>query len=325
MKQKVYFRADGNSSMGLGHLYRCAAVAEMLSPGYECHLFARDLSDALHRHLADNFAFLHSIPSDKTYRQEALEWSAGLDGSIILVLDGYNFTDEYQLILKSKNCRLVCIDDIHAYHFFADAVINHAGGLTAAQYSIEPYTQLYLGPEYAMVRKEFNEKPDLRNRKEDHVLISMGGADPNNDTVEVLKLAAKLCPSLTYNVLLGNAYRYRSILETEAAALQGLRLEIHQNLDVPALKKLMEKCGIAICAPSTVSFEYMTVGGEIYLHKIADNQADIFRFWTGEGYAFPFDMFRVQTRSAITAVLDRQHQTFDGKNRERLRRAITGR
>jgi spore coat polysaccharide biosynthesis predicted glycosyltransferase SpsG len=46
---------------------------------------------------------------------------------------------------------------MHAHHFVADAVINHAGGIEASRYSVEPYTQLCLGPAYALLRKPFIE------------------------------------------------------------------------------------------------------------------------------------------------------------------------
>src|SRR4030095_2375161 len=90
-----------------------------------------------------------------SYEEEAAEWTSGLKGDEIVVLDGYNFKTTYQQQIKSKGCKLVCIDDIHAYHFVADVVINHAPGIDAKQYSCEAYTQLYLGTKYVLLKKIF--------------------------------------------------------------------------------------------------------------------------------------------------------------------------
>ena len=90
-----------------------------------------------------------------SYKEEALRWVNALQGNEIVVLDGYNFDTVYQTEIKSKGCKLVCIDDIHAYHFVADVVINHAPDISREQYSCESYTKLYLGTEYLLLKKLF--------------------------------------------------------------------------------------------------------------------------------------------------------------------------
>ncbi len=36
-KTHVYFRAEGNSQIGLGHIYRCLALAEYLKDEFNLH------------------------------------------------------------------------------------------------------------------------------------------------------------------------------------------------------------------------------------------------------------------------------------------------
>ncbi len=36
-KPKIYFRADGNATMGLGHVIRSLALAEMSNDIFDCH------------------------------------------------------------------------------------------------------------------------------------------------------------------------------------------------------------------------------------------------------------------------------------------------
>ena len=45
IKKKVVLRADGNSKIGLGHVYRLLALAEMLKEDFECVLAMNDTDD----------------------------------------------------------------------------------------------------------------------------------------------------------------------------------------------------------------------------------------------------------------------------------------
>ena len=57
---------------------------------------------------------------------QALEGEEQGRGRATVVLDGYHFRLGYQQVIKEAGYALVCIDDIHAYPFIADLIINHA-------------------------------------------------------------------------------------------------------------------------------------------------------------------------------------------------------
>ena len=44
MSKKILFRADGNNEIGLGHVYRCLAIAERLNGKFECYFAIRQPS-----------------------------------------------------------------------------------------------------------------------------------------------------------------------------------------------------------------------------------------------------------------------------------------
>ena len=79
-----------------------------------------------------------------------------------------------------------CIDDIHAYPFYAKAIINHSGGLKPTDYQALPGTLFYLGLRYALLRDDFLQAARNRNHKRDpgNCLICFGGADPGNKTLD---------------------------------------------------------------------------------------------------------------------------------------------
>src|SRR5205823_4199042 len=109
----------------------------------------------------------------------AILLSENLNPTDIVVLDGYNFNTEYQQAIKNKGCKLVVIDDLHAWHQVADVVINHAEGITSPDYSAESYTQFCLGLDYVLLRKPFLQpKTSIRKiTSVKKVFISMGAAD----------------------------------------------------------------------------------------------------------------------------------------------------
>ena len=316
---KVFFRADGNSQIGLGHIYRCCALAQMLISDYTCHLVVKNIHENLKTEMLRYFNYCYEFGDNEIY-QEQIWWKEMLTGNEIVILDGYKFDTEYQTKLKKICSRLICIDDICAYHFCADAVINHAGGLSSSMYSKEPFTKLFLGPSYAMVRSVFWNRPSISSRSGNDIFVCLGGADPENSLMYVLKNALSENYFLNYHIVTGIAYQYERELKEFLSDRPAVRH--YRSLDADSIKTLMQKSAIAICSPSTVSYEYLSIGGELYLYPIADNQVNIYRYLTQASLAFPFDDFKIKEKKQVSEVLENQIRVFDGKSHMRIKEAI---
>ena len=92
-----------------------------------------------------------------------------------------------------RGVKLLCVDDMAHCHFVADIVLNQ-NTTDARIYSKEPNTQLLMGPEYALLRREFRlftEKKVIRNEIKD-IMITMGGSDEKNMTETILKWLLRL-------------------------------------------------------------------------------------------------------------------------------------
>lgn len=238
-----------------------------------------------------------------------------LSGSEIVVLDNYFFSTDYQKKIKCKGSKLVCIDDIHDKHFAADVVINHAGGIKKSEYSAEAYSQLFLGPEYAILRAEFlRKKENIGNE----VLISMGGADKNNDILSILRLLENRNKRYRYNVLVGDSYRHMDILE-DFIKDSSLSIEIYRNLTSTELSELMLKCDKFICPPSTISYEYLSLsGGEVYLKMIADNQKYLYKYFINNKIAFDVSALFIDDKVRVMNSFQNQEKVFDGMSHVRI-------
>jgi spore coat polysaccharide biosynthesis predicted glycosyltransferase SpsG len=280
-------------------------------------LVVRSISELLKSQILIYFDDIYDIEKENLKEDD---WWQKLTRTEIVILDGYHFDSFYQLGLKKFCSRLICVDDIHSFHFYADVVINHAGGVLPSFYDIEAYTKLFLGPSYAIVRSGFWEKPSHINRLDNHVFVCLGGADPKNDLVMVLQEALERRANLFYHIVTGSAYNYRA--ELEKIISKHPTTTHYENLDENAMKELMQKCPLAILSPSTVSYEYLSIGGEAYLHSIAANQIDIYNFFIKENLAFSFQEFRVNDGEIVKKTFQKQNEVFDGKSYLRIKKAI---
>ena len=324
-KFKLYIRADGNAQMGLGHVIRSLALAEMLSADFDCHFLIRMPIRLLIPQIKAVCEELIVLPEPENDLAEAdfLNHSV-LPPESLVVLDGYHFTTEYQRLLKKARHTLVCIDDIHASPFLADAVINHAGGAQPTDYETADYTKLYLGLSYLLARSPFRAAARKRvplEMREEAVFICFGGADPNNETLTTLQKCEALPTLKKCYVILGSAYLHQEALD-QFIAQSKLEIVKLNNLSAEEMVIYMQKCRAAITSPSTVAYEYLSVGGILYLKVIADNQKEVYQHALSTGLAFALEDYPQHDQELLQRALHLQKQLLDGEQDKRLRQVF---
>jgi len=325
MKPRVVFRADGNSQIGLGHVVRSLALAHMLQADFLCIFAIQNPSPAIINQIKESGAVPVILPENTDYASDALYSSQQvLKAADIVVLDGYGFDFEYQQIIKQATVSLVCIDDIQAYPFLADVIINQAGGINPENYQVQPYTKLCLGPTYALLRAPFLEaatKPrSVAAIKK--ILLNMGGADPENHTARLIQQITTQYSAINVEVVTGSAFSHPEALQELLSANPIITL--HQNLTAEAMCRLMQSCDAAILPPSSVSYEWCSVGGPLFLHQIADNQHYMQAFLLENQLAFslaelPYILNNPDQTNLIAAQMHKQKTWFNGQSRQKLR------
>lgn len=327
---KIYFRADGNSKMGLGHVIRSIALVDMLKSKFECIFIIRKPSSLLKAEILESCSTIIELENPESDIIEATAIAKKISKDDIVVLDGYHFDMEYQREIKKSSCKLVSIDDIFSCHFLSDVVINHSPGLDIDKYSIEDYTSLKLGVDYALLRKPFLDKGlEARNvEKIENVFVCFGGSDFNNITGKVVSALAGLKGRFkTINVVLGSAYLYEeqlnSLLKNKEA---GLRL--HRNLSAVGMANLMESCQLGIVPSSSILYEVCSVGMHVISGYYVDNQVNVNKGFSELNLVHSLgDFNKIEDLSLlIKNYLDdlnndqllNQAREFDGKSGERL-------
>ncbi|UOG76750.1 UDP-2,4-diacetamido-2,4,6-trideoxy-beta-L-altropyranose hydrolase [Hymenobacter tibetensis] len=324
---RLLLRADGNSRIGLGHVMRLLALAEILREEVaECLFLIREPDQELQHQLAAIGCRVLALPAQPLAEEAAWLVRHIVHSTDVLVLDGYSFTYSYQHTLRGAASHLIFVDDLHSFPLAADLVLNPAGGVKASQYELrQPGARLLAGPAYAPLRAAFREAAFLpaSNATPATVLVCLGGADPTHQTRHVATTLFALPAVQQVHAVVGSAYSGWEELHIWAS--QQPRLTLHRNLSADELVELMRCCGAAVCSPSTVSYEYCAAGGGLLLLlPIADNQHDINLFLLSAGLGIPYS----STSNALTALdagklaaqfRQQQRRVFDGLAPVRLR------
>jgi UDP-2,4-diacetamido-2,4,6-trideoxy-beta-L-altropyranose hydrolase len=266
----VFFRADGNASIGLGHLVRCMALADMLK-GYFSIIFVTFTTDskivAMLNQVANEVDVLTDSRSDNFLKR--------INANDIVVLDGYQFTENDQKNIKDKGAKLVFIDDLNQGVFFADVIINMALGAALLSYQAQTNCRFLLGPDYALLRKPFLE--EAKKQREiaplSSLFINMGGSDEHNVTLKVLKAAQTVSSLQKIHVVTGAAYPHYEQLR-EWAIQDDFRIELYSNLQASEMRDLLVSCQAIICPASGVVLEATSVGLAILSGHTAANQLE---------------------------------------------------
>ena len=137
----------------------------------------------------------------------------------------------------------------------------------------EPYTQLLLGTHYAMLRREFwpwrTWTRDFPPRPR-HILVTLGGSDPNNLTGQVLQAIEQLHdPEATFVIVAGaNSPHYPAL--AKAAATSTACIELRH--DVKDMSALMAWADVAISAGGSTCWELAFMGVPNLIVILAENQ-----------------------------------------------------
>lgn len=267
----VIFRVDGNNSIGMGHVVRCLAVAEMLTDDFDCHFAIVNPDTEIEKIILKTCKQI--IPLSN---QNITNFTSILTGNEIVVMDGYRFTSADQQAVKTTGCKLVCIDDLHQQHFYADVVINHAITDKAKEYSAEPGTLILTGSAYIMLRKTFVEAAAI-NRIIDsfsRAFVCFGGADKEELCYKVCQL---LPASVTQiNVLLGAAYLGDLKKFETLAQSKNISIQTHRNIEPEEVLALMMQSDFAMVAASGIAYECAAAGLPMITGFSMDHQKEFY-------------------------------------------------
>ena len=327
MKKKILFRGDGNDQIGLGHLYRLLALAEMLKDFYEFIFVTRE--DSLTSIFPTEYN-IKKISFSLGYEQEAEELAEEFNPTeYLIVADGYSFVSAYQKAIKKAGFTLIYIDDLAQEYMHADIVVNHSPSIKESEYRHEDYTHFALGIDYAMLRPTFLKAANesFNQQEANTVFVCFGGADKYNFTLKAAKALLKL--ENTIKIVLGAAYEHKEIYKLQKSFPE--KINLYKNLSEIELLKVMLSCSFAIAPTSTVLYELMCLRLPVISGYYADNQMLAYNWFKkrncilGIGDFKKFDFEKIdkiakdfKANETIKKMIKNQRIYFDGNQKQRF-------
>ncbi len=325
---KIYFRADGDSTIGLGHVSRCIALAEMLNPELECILITRS-PDLPILTVKPPFKKVISLDNQKSISEEASSIVVKyIQPNDILVLDGYDFDVNYQKTIKDSGSALVCMDDHARGEYNCDVIINHAMGLDETRFEVDTHTKLCLGSDYIVVRSPFLASVKKRKSTKEtpsSVLIAIGGADNNNLTLKIIEACEQIGNIKDISVL-------TTKLNYNADKIDPEKHRLYTDLNAEEVCNLMLYNDLIICPSSTIAYEALCTGMLVCCGYFVDNQKNIYSGLVDSGVAYGLGDLNPLTQDYLVKEIERlltdeslmndirhnQQEKIDGRSGERI-------
>lgn len=282
----IIFRTDSNPDIGSGHMMRCLSIADAGHKIGEACLFAiasnhfnDEIKDHGHEVLILNTDYKNMLSDLDRMRQLIKEQRPSA-----LFVDSYQVSYEYLFSLrescKSIGCKLIYIDDIVAFAYPCDILLNYNiyGSDKENEYKDLyqekgiPCPKLLLGTSYAPLRSEFQSLPKRIVKKQaQKILISTGGSDPDH-------FARDLAGYIVNNNSKFQHFRFHFIIgamnedKLEIEEVTALNDSIILHYNVQHMQPLMSDMDLAISAAGSTLYELCATQTPTITYILADNQ-----------------------------------------------------
>lgn len=282
MKKKIYFRADASVDIGYGHFIRTLALASILKEHFDCIFFT--VAPSSYQRTEIEKVCRCEVLCHDTHFEDFLSY---INGNEIVVLDNYFFDTLYQQKIKEKGSNLVCIDDMHDKHYVADIVINHAIN-ESEKFSVEPYTQLCLGYDWALLRKPFYDIVPSVVKESGSILnvaICFGGSDLYDFTDYFAQILLREKNIYQIQAIVGDGYQARKQLSSS-------KIQYLRNLSAKEMANVFHSVDLVILSASTVCLEALSCQALVAAGYYVENQKEVYADYVRERLVLPLGDLR---------------------------------
>lgn len=274
----VYIRTDGNETIATGNLRRCLSIARALLKRNAIPIFMVSDMTSISllqkmmkpEEIADHvFPIIHMQTDYRDPEKElgVMEHIISSHNVSYLLVDSGFATQPY-LAALGRLCRVAYLDDLQAFDYPVNLVINYEMGADRQFY--KSASQTLCGTAYAPLRRQFSEYSCHLWETVTDIFISTGGTDPFDIAGGLVRrmLDAGQWKDSCFHVVTGPMHIHKA--ELEALGQRNDRVMIHEN--VTEMAKLMSECDLAVSAGGVTLYELCAVGVPAVSYSMADNQ-----------------------------------------------------
>ena len=292
----ILIRADSSSQIGTGHIMRDLVLARQLRVQYphSTVIFATmELLGNINQRIIEAGYPCVTLKDDTRETLDVIIVQHQID---LMVIDHYGIDSDYECWIKTQHpmLTLLCVDDTYEFHH-CDILLNPNVYADEARYKgiVPEHCELRCGAKYALLREEFEfEKQQVREKNT--IFVGMGGTDPDNVTLEVLKVLDSVVP-IAINVVTSTANQNLDVLKDFIAT----RPQINLHINTTQVARLMNQACLAIVAPSVILNELLYLSVPFIAIQIADNQREMINYLKINNHAFLRNFNSVQLRKLL--------------------------
>lgn len=325
----IIFRADGNPTIGSGHVMRCLSIADAArDAGIECRFVVADkhfVQTTQNRGFACDV--LHTDYRCMEEEQAPLSELLRQYSPAAIMVDSYFVTANY-LAWLSQFADVAYLDDLAAFAYPVKTLVNYniygpeLGYEQLYQAAGVPVPRLLLGPQYAPLRKQFQNLPPREPPQEvKNIFVSTGGADPEHMALRIARQLESWPSVLQYqfHFVIGgmnpDVDALRTITKTHSW------IQLHEN--VQNMAELMYRCDLAISAAGSTLYELCACGVPTITYAFADNQLLGMRGFEKQGMMRSVGDTRSIQQPEKTILCEMDNLIMDWPGRTEMRRKMT--
>lgn len=272
---RVVILTEAGKGIGLGHLSRCCAIADAFET----------------KGIIPEFIVNADTPACgllKKKRYTILDWLDKQDkltkliqNADIAIVDSYKAgLNIYKKISKEAKLSLY-LDDNNRLNYPGGIILNGSIYAEKLNYPKDKEKSYLLGPKFLPLREEFWRVPSRKIKsKIKKILITFGGSDSKNMTINILRFLNKEYPELVKNVIVGSGFKNIDKIKQ----IKDKKTNLVYFPDAGRVKKLMLDCDIAVSAGGQTLYELARVGVPALSLAAAENQLNNLRGLERAGY-----------------------------------------
>lgn len=272
----IYVRADGNGRIGMGHIMRCIAISKEIRELGEEVTFILAGSEPESILVQEGFQTI-ILGTDETAMEAEWEMLDAIlpSGSKILV-DSYYVTESYLRRLREK-CTVIYLDDVNAFSYPVDCVIN--GNIYGGDIEYEA-PKVLGGCSYAPLRKEYRLMRE--HRKPEYILVTTGSSDPFSLTKHITETILKDVELSKKEICVICGKYNKDYDEIKAWEKQHGNLKVLQN--VSDMWNIMSGAMVAVTAAGSTMTELSCMGVPAVCFSFVENQKRVASTYAEKGF-----------------------------------------
>lgn len=258
----------------MGHLQRCLSLATALYDfDVDCLFLANKEPAALNR--ITHFGFDgHTLEGARSWGVDDLTQTIAMGVAHkcnAIIVDSDCEGNEYLSRLRNAGFFVCAIEDTAPHPFACQLVVNgdaHARQLLYQSSSGD--TSFLLGPEYAVLRREFWEVlPRVVRNVTENILVTLGGSDRYNLMPRILRMLDDLPGNFTVKAIIGPFFGDLAEVKSVAGHAKHPVTLVQSPNSVLAL---MLEADVAVSAGGQTLYELACVGCPTVAIRLASNQ-----------------------------------------------------